>query len=303
MSQRDFIPRILIIDDLFGRIIPNGRNEERANLCGQYLIEDITDDEVGRGTPRKVNKPIAQAIFCRGQRPICSVPGNTVENDLEGTLRAIRDGWVTHDKPRWSMVLLDLCFYTGIVTKRSNKETLGMPEGRDDDTNPNKYFGLHVLREIRNEFPDLPVVILSSKPREEVSREFSAQGALGFLPRDEDKGPEILKLYIWRHGLIPDEDGEIVGRSKALLMALRSARRSAQSKKNILLLGERGTGKGLLARYINRQRGGVRKTSRSLKSTHPSLPQNSFPVNFLVIEKGRLQVPFLTKRECSKKPI
>ncbi|MBL7204167.1 MAG: sigma-54-dependent Fis family transcriptional regulator [Desulfobacteraceae bacterium] len=256
MSKRDFVPRILIIDDLFGRIVPDGRNEERANLCGQYLIEDVTGDEVGRGTPRKIKKPVARAVFFRGQRPSCSTVGDTVENDLKGTLQIIRSGWVNHrpDKPLWSMVLLDLCFYTGRVTERSNGKTLGMPESRDGDDDPHRYFGLRVLQQIYNEFPDLPVVILSSKPREEVSREFSSKGALGFLPRDEDQSPQLLDEYIWRHGLIPDEEGEIVGQSKSLLMALRTARRSAQGKQNILLRGERGTGKGLLARYIHRQK-------------------------------------------------
>jgi DNA-binding NtrC family response regulator len=252
MSEYPHIPRILIIDDLFGRLHPDRRNKERSNLCGQYLIEDITGDEVGKGTPQKVKSPIAQAVFFRGQAPVCSVVGDYVENDLEGTLNLIRVGWFTPpaDSPCWSMVLLDLCFYTGLVTDESNQKNLGMPEGQEGDDKSDQYFGLKLLQAIQEEMPDLPVVILSSKPREEVSREFSNRGARAFIPRDKGN-PEILSDYLNRHGLIPDPHGIIVGRSKPLLIALRDARQIADSKQQVLIRGEAGTGKELLAKYIH----------------------------------------------------
>lgn len=256
MMKRDQIPTILIIDDLFGRILPDRRNEERSNLCGQYLIEDITGDEVNQGVPRRIRVPIARAVFFRGQRPVCACVGDTVENDLKATLEVIRQGWHNPPSgtPRWAMVLLDLCFYTGEVSKRSDQETCGMPEGRSGDDDPQQYFGLQLLRAMYREFPELPVVIFSSKPRGAVSKEFSSKGALGFLSRDAVQGAELLKEFLWRHALIPDEEGEVVGQSIGLLKALRMARRSADGRQNILLRGERGTGKGLLARYIHRQR-------------------------------------------------
>ena len=249
------LPRLLIIDDLFGRILSDRRNEERANLCGQFLIEDATGDEIDRGTPQRIKRPVAQAVFCRGQVPGCASVGDTVTNNLEGSLRVIREGWQEWqaERPRWALVLLDLCFYTGRVTERSHRRTPGMPEGRPGDDDPAQYFGLRLLNAIHEQFPDLPVVILSSKPRQQVSREFSQCGALAFLPRGEERGPELLREYIWKYGLIPDEAGEIVGRSKALLMTLRAARRVAADRRNILIRGERGTGKELLARYIHRQ--------------------------------------------------
>jgi DNA-binding NtrC family response regulator len=150
-------------------------------------------------------------------------------------------------------VLLDLCFYTGRVTEQSDRKTAGMPEGRDGDTDPNQYFGLQILERIHGEFPDLPVIILSSMPREEISREFTSKGAFGFLPREREDSPELLKEYIWRHGLIRDETGEVVGCSKSLLLTLRSARRAASNRRNVLIRGERGAGKELLARYVWRE--------------------------------------------------
>jgi len=246
------LPRLLIVDDLFGRIHQNRRNEERANLCGQYLLEDVTGDEINKGTIQKIKTPIAQVVFYRGQRPLCSTVGDTVENDLEGTLRVIRKGWEGEqaDRLRWSLVLLDLSFHTGNVTKESNSKVLGMPEGREGDDDSENYFGLNILEALHDQFPDLPVIILSSKPRDEVSREFTRKGALGFLPREDENSPKLLQKYIWRHGLIPDETGEMVGYSKPLLLALRAARRAAFSRQNVLIRGERGAGKELMARFI-----------------------------------------------------
>jgi DNA-binding NtrC family response regulator len=252
MSNSYMLPRILVIDDLFGRTHPNTRNEERANLCGQYLLEDVTGDEVNKGGTQKIKHPIAQVVFYRGQRPICSTIGDVVENDLEGVLQFIRSGWIEQQyRSRWTMVLLDLCFYTGRVTEESNRKICGMPEGRDEDSNPQRYFGLRILQAIQEQFTELPVIILSSKPRKEVSRDFSYLGALGFLPRGDANSPDLLKEYVQRYGLIPDNRGEIVGNSKSLLLALRAARNVARGRQNILIRGERGTGKDLLARYIH----------------------------------------------------
>lgn len=253
MKASRSLPRLLIIDDLYGRTLPNCRNEERARLCGQYLLEDITGDEVGK-TSLRINSPIAQVIFHRGQSPHQSVVGDTVENDLDSVINFVREGWTHSNQAKWSLVLLDLCFYTGSVTEESSRRTVGMPEGRNDDHDPNHYFGLQILESIHKEFPDLPIVILSSKSRSEVSLEFTTKGALGFLSRGDDDSPETLKDYIWKHGLIPDESGDIIGNSKPIMLVLRAARRAALSRKNVLLRGERGTGKELLARYINLQR-------------------------------------------------
>jgi DNA-binding NtrC family response regulator len=253
MEEASFTPRILIIDDLYGRTVAKARNEERASLCGQYLLRDVSGDESQRGQPQRIKQPIAEAVFHRGQRPACSSVGDFVENDPESVLQAVKQGWIrtTPARQRWSLVLLDLCFFTGLVTPDSDRRAVGMPEGRDADDDPNHYFGLQVLRVLHNELPDLPILILSSKPRADVSREFSEFGALGFLERDAEDSPALLKTYIQRHGFIPDTTGRILGSSYSLLKVLRAARRAAQARQNLLIRGERGTGKELLARYVH----------------------------------------------------
>lgn len=251
--ESPFIPRILIIDDFFGRVHANRRNTDRSNLCGTFRLEDITGDEIGKGQPRRIGDPIAQAFFYRGQKPPSSSIGDTVENDLDSTLRVIDEGW--SKPPYWSLVLLDLCFYTGKVTQESDRQSTGMPEGRLGDDDPKQYFGLKILSAIKESFPNLPVVVLSSKPEEEVGLDYTRLGALGFIPRSDENGPALLKDHLYRNALMPDETSEIVGCSKALMIALRNIRRaSAQGgRRNILFRGETGTGKGLFASYAHRQ--------------------------------------------------
>lgn len=257
MKKNQFLPRILIIDDLFGRILPDRVNDNRATLCGQYLLEDVTGDEVYNTSPQKIKYPIAQAVFYRGQRPLNANLGDNVENDLEGTLAFIKKGWdnCAGNGQCWSLILLDLCFYTGKVTSYSHQRTPGMPEGCDEDDNPNSYFGYKILKALQNEIPDIPVVIFSSKPKDEkVIRHYNIWGAKAFLPRESDNGPELLKELLNRHGLLLDQTNIIIGRSRNLLMALRTARNLANNNQNVLIVGERGTGKELLARYIYHQK-------------------------------------------------
>lgn len=267
------VPRLLVIDDLFGRTVAGGRNTDRENLCASFLWVDASGDESAKASRQKVLQPLAEAVFSRGQYPVCAKVGDTVENDLATALEAVRRGWWRtdgggQDSPGpWSLVLLDLCFYRGRVTEESDRQSPGMPEGRAGDNDPRAYFGLTLLDAIHREFPELPIFILSSKPREEVSLEFSRRGALGFIARDDLRGPELLQEALWQHGLLPDADGLVVGHSLPLLLALREARRASRHGQNVLIRGERGTGKELLARYLHRSIG---KTTE-----RPFVPVNS----------------------------
>ncbi|MCX7176046.1 MAG: sigma 54-interacting transcriptional regulator [Proteobacteria bacterium] len=247
------LPRILVIDDMFGRQVRGRPNRERANLCGMYGLRDITGDEAVSSNEEVVT-PTAEAVFFRGQRPLCAGVGDMVENDLDATISFVRSGWDKGEaaRPTWALVLLDLCFYTGAVTPASDGAFAGMPEGRPGDDDSGRYFGLTILERLRVECPDLPVVVLSSKQREEVSRSFTAGGALGFISRTDTAGPARLREFLWRHGLTPDHSGGIVGTSLPLLLALRAARRAATDRRNVLIRGERGTGKDLMARYLSR---------------------------------------------------
>lgn len=271
------LPRILIIDDLFGRDVTTGRNIARENLCAHFHLRDITGDTANKVSEHVVVKPQAEAVFYRGQRPAVAQVGDTVENDLSGTLSAVKWGVGRRftevgstDAPPWAMVLVDLCFYTGTVTEESDLRTSGMPAGNPEDDDPESYFGLTLLDAIHKALPDLPLLILSSKPRDEVSLEFAKKGALGFIARNDLCGNETLREALWTHGLLSDSLREIVGDSWRLLLALRDARRAARNMGHLLIHGERGTGKELLARYIHRV-----SAQKGEPAQRPFVPVNS----------------------------
>jgi DNA-binding NtrC family response regulator len=216
------LPRVLIVDDLYGK-----EKKERENFCFRLGLKDPLSS-------LEIEEPTAEAVFCRGQVET----NGQVKNDLEGTLNFIRKGWQQY--PHWSLVLLDLHFETGNYMQ---------------DRDPEKYFGLTILKALHHaeEFQDLPVIILSAMERSPIETIFSQHGALGFVDKANlDKGK--LQELIFHHGLVEPFETGFIGHSIEFLKCLREARRRARIKNgNILILGENGTGKELLAEYIHRQ--------------------------------------------------
>jgi DNA-binding NtrC family response regulator len=231
------LPRILVIDDELG-VVKGCRNRERENFCLTTGLRDVTGD----ADVEEIPDPVAEAEFLRGQVG----QSGYVENDLLGTLDRMRARW--RQSPRWSLLLLDLHFRTGT-------EVNGVPEGRAKDCNPEHYFGLRLLDEMRRDplLKDLPVVVLSSMDRSRIEESLSEFGAIDF----HDKSlltREAMQELLEEHGLI--EDDVIIGRSVAMLDCLRMARRRSKlGNDNVLVLGETGTGKELLARYIHSKSG------------------------------------------------
>lgn len=278
------------MDDLHGRSISNRRNEDRDKLCYRLRLNDITPIDCKEPTKYPVSNPIADAVFIRGQGPTEPQVGDVVFNDEKSVLDAVESGWKTEEQTRsWAMVLLDLCFFTGKVTAESNTAQFGMPEGNPHDDDPDHYFGLRLLRAISGKFPWIPIVVHSTMPRKDVSKQYSRDG-VAFLARpetDDENAADNLNAIIQRHGLIEDPLGEIVGRSVTLLKLLREARLAClnASSHHILMRGETGTGKELLARYINRH--GTNITDRKLHIINsPVLSADLFASELFGIKKG-----------------
>ncbi len=262
------LPRILIIDDVNGRVDPNGKNRQRDELCKDFDLKDITDGEGMVQIEGRPTQPIAEAYFYRGQKPVRAVEGDAVINDLEGCLAKVREGWDSPSESRllegvanpskrpfvWALVMLDLAFLTGTVPDKSagKREERGIPNGEKKDHDEATYFGLEVLEALRREFPKLPVVIFSSMSKtSHLTKKYEAGGAKVFI----NKKPERFWEYLEEYGLRRDNgagENRIVGGSKALSLALREARNSRTDDDSVLIRGETGTGKELFAHHVHR---------------------------------------------------
>ena len=244
------LPQILVIDDQFGRCqlgdafrrsvgddVFSLFEADRSNLCRNFGL-------VLPGTKTIPDDAVARVVFSPAQR--WNDETKEIENLSEQAVGAVKQRWPATDGSRWSLVLLDLRFTVGKLNE------FGDPER-------GSLFGADVLLPLlRREFgDDLPIVVLSSTSRDEMNQRIRELGALDFIQRVPGAGapPEqsrnALRDALFLHGLMPDFTGSVVGKSLPVLKMLRLARRAGRTARTILLEGETGTGKGLLAQYIH----------------------------------------------------
>lgn len=126
-----------------------------------------------------------------------------------------------------SGVLLDICF------------------GDNDNR-----LGLDILTSLKKSYPSLPVVMMTSVPRDELLKSCLSIGAVDYLVKPLQ--PEILSQTLDRYVGI-DLDWWLVGQSSSLLHAVDLTAMAAEGgSTSVLLSGESGTGKEIFARYLHR---------------------------------------------------
>jgi two-component system nitrogen regulation response regulator NtrX len=119
--------------------------------------------------------------------------------------------------------------------------------------------GLELLGELRRSYPELPVIVISGHGNVETAVKATRLGAYDFLEKPLalervalsvgnaiDRGRMARKLEQLSSQLRPTE--ELVGSSPAMRKLKSELRRAAASDSRILIVGENGTGKELVAR-------------------------------------------------------
>jgi len=158
--------------------------------------------------------------------------------------------------------------------------------------------GMEVLKRVRERMPATRVIIMTAFATVDTALEAMKQGALDYLikPFSIDE----LKLQIRRAlsevALVRENrelkreverstaGGTLVGESPAFLKAVEQARKFAEGDTTVLILGETGTGKEMIAREIHRA--SPRKTGPFLALNCGALPESLLERELFGHEKG-----------------
>ncbi|HSW49653.1 MAG TPA: sigma-54 dependent transcriptional regulator, partial [Bryobacteraceae bacterium] len=125
--------------------------------------------------------------------------------------------------------------------------------------------GMDLLKRARAEFPEIPVIMITAYGTIGSAVEAVKAGAFDYVtkPIDFDQLAIVVARALERRELLAEVHSlrtaldrkygfqTMIGRSEALLAVLDQAARAAQSKATVLIRGETGTGKELLARAIH----------------------------------------------------
>jgi DNA-binding NtrC family response regulator len=126
--------------------------------------------------------------------------------------------------------------------------------------------GLELLAALRKHDPDLPVVVMTAWGTIDVAVQAMRAGAGDFIekPWDNRRLVSVLKAQVelgrgrrreaklqTENDLLRESDDVFVCESAAMRPVMEMLRRVAPSDANVLILGENGTGKGVLARQLH----------------------------------------------------
>jgi len=141
---------------------------------------------------------------------------------------------------------------------------MAMPEPGD---------GLKVLQEVKAHLPDTPVIVVTAFGNIEGALDSIQLGAFDYLakPFDVDAILRVARRALEQKRLVEEnrslrqqvDRSALVGRSPALLEVYKQVARAAASNVPVLITGETGTGKEMVARALHR---------RSPRSSGPFIP-------------------------------
>ena len=158
--------------------------------------------------------------------------------------------------------------------------------------------GIELLRIVRQHDPELPVLVLTGYPTIETAVESMKLGAADYLTKpffNEDLLATTRRLLLERRLLAENRllqrqvertyaFDEIVGKSPAMLKVFETIRRAAASDVDIMIFGETGTGKELVARSIHRY--SSRCAARFMPVDCGAIPESLAESEFFGHERG-----------------
>ncbi len=143
--------------------------------------------------------------------------------------------------------------------------------------------GITLLKEIRIRWPHLPVVLMTAFADVDRAVEAMRSGACDFLLKPFE--PKALLEHVARYRL-PEavDDGKVVANDPATRNLFALAARVAQTDATVLLSGESGVGKEIVARYIHNH--SARRKGPFVAINCAAIPDSLLEATLFGYEKG-----------------
>ena len=143
--------------------------------------------------------------------------------------------------------------------------------------------GITLLKEIRSRFPHLPVVLMTAFADVDRAVEAMRSGACDFLLKPFE--PKALLEHVTRYRL-PEamDDDRVVATDPVSRNLFALATRVAQTDTTVLLTGESGVGKEVVARYIHQH--SARRSGPFIAINCAAIPDSLLEATLFGYEKG-----------------
>lgn len=143
--------------------------------------------------------------------------------------------------------------------------------------------GITLLKEIRQQWPHLPVVLMTAYADVDRAVEAMRAGACDFLLKPFE--PQALLAHVEKYKLPEaEDDAGVVARDVASRNLFSMAARVAQTDATVLLTGESGVGKEVVARYVHQHSG--RRNGPFVAINCAAIPDTLLEATLFGYEKG-----------------
>lgn len=187
-----------------------------------------------------------------------------------------------------------------VVTASDGLEALHILETDDvavvvTDLQMPRLDGLELLNRIQEHYPSIPVIIITAHGTVETAVEALKSGACDYItkPFDQDDLKDIIRKAFKTSTLNDSElvpssvktsHGDIIGSSKRMVEIYKLVKKVAPATTTVLITGETGTGKELLARAIHAY--SPRKKKPFIKINCAAIAENLMESELFGFEKG-----------------
>lgn len=168
--------------------------------------------------------------------------------------------------------------------------------------------GLEILKKVRESYPQTTVLMITAFGTVQTAVEAMKAGAYDYItkPIDYEELVLVVNRAMERHHLLEEIRNlrtsldqkygfeSIIGRSKVLLSVLEMASRVAQKNSTVLIRGETGTGKELLARAIHQN--SLRKDQAFVTINCGAIPKDLLESELFGYAKGSFTGALAPKR-------